>query len=31
MSEWEEMTKEQKKTIANYTIVVADNMTQTKR
>ena len=31
MSEWEEMTKDQKKTIANYTIVVADNMTQTKR
>lgn len=30
-SEWEEMTKKQKKTIANYTIVVADNMTQTKR
>lgn len=31
MSEWDEMTKEQKKSIANYTIVVADNMTQTKR
>ena len=30
-SEWAEMTKEQKATIANYTIVVADNMTQTKR
>ena len=30
-SEWAEMTKEQKQTIANYTIVVADNMTQTKR
>lgn len=30
-SEWEEMTDEQKATIANYTIVVADNMTQTKR
>lgn len=31
VSEWEEMTKEEKATIANYTIVVADNMTQTKR
>ena len=30
-SEWAEMSKEQKETIANYTIVVADNMTQTKR
>ena len=30
-SEWAEMTDEQKATIANYTIVVADNMTQTKR
>ena len=30
-SEWEEMTQEQRETIANYTIVVADNMTQTKR
>ena len=30
-SEWEEMTKEQKHTIADYTIVVADDMTQTKR
>lgn len=30
-SEWAEMTDEQKNTIANYTIVVADNMTQTKR
>jgi uncharacterized iron-regulated protein len=30
-SEWAEMTKEQKQTIANYTIVVADDMTQTKR
>lgn len=30
-SEWAEMTDEQKETIANYTIVVADNMTQTKR
>lgn len=30
-SEWDEMTKEEKKSIANYTIVVADNMTQTKR
>ncbi|RLD77014.1 MAG: hypothetical protein DRJ07_15365, partial [Bacteroidetes bacterium] len=30
-SEWAEMTKEQKKTIADYTIVVADDMTQTKR
>ena len=31
MSEWDAMTKEQKKTIANYTIVVSDSMTQTKR
>lgn len=30
-SEWEEMSDEKKATIANYTIVVADNMTQTKR
>ena len=30
-SEWEEMDEEQKKTIANYTIVVADNMTKTNR
>ena len=30
-SEWDEMDKEKKATIANYTIVVADNMTQTKR
>ncbi len=30
-SEWLEMTEEEKKTIANYIIVVADNMTQTKR
>ncbi len=30
-SEWDEMTKEEKKTIAEYIIVVADNMTQTKR
>ena len=30
-SEWDEMTVEEKATIANYTIVVADNMTQTKR
>ncbi len=30
-SEWDEMTTEEKATIANYTIVVADNMTQTKR
>jgi len=30
-SEWEEMTEEEKATIANYIIVVADNMTQTKR
>jgi uncharacterized iron-regulated protein len=29
MSEWEAMTKEEKKSIANYIIVVADNMTQT--
>jgi uncharacterized iron-regulated protein len=29
-SEWEKMTDEEKETIANYTIVVADNMTQTK-
>ena len=30
-SEWAEMTKEEKQSIANYIIVVADNMTQTKR
>lgn len=30
-SEWEKMTKEEKETIADFTIVVADNMTQTKR
>ena len=30
-SEWDEMTDEEKATIANYTIVVADGMTQTKR
>ncbi len=30
-SEWNEMTNEEKTTIANYIIVVADNMTQTKR
>ncbi len=30
-SEWDEMTKEEKKSIAEYIIVVADNMTQTKR
>ena len=30
-SEWEEMTDEEKATIANYIIVVADNMTQTRR
>lgn len=30
-SEWAEMTDEEKESIANYTIVVADNMTQTKR
>ena len=30
-SEWNEMTDEEKTTIANYIIVVADNMTQTKR
>lgn len=30
-SEWNEMTSEEKATIANYTIVVANNMTQTKR
>lgn len=29
-SEWEEMTDEEKATIANYIIVVADTMTQTK-
>ena len=29
-SEWDEMTEEQKATIANYSIVVADNMTQTR-
>lgn len=31
VSEWAEMTDEEKANIANYTIVVADNMTQTKR
>ncbi len=31
VSEWEEMTDDEKASIANYTIVVADNMTQTKR
>ena len=30
-SEWAEMTDEEKASIASYTIVVADNMTQTKR
>ena len=30
-SEWEKMTDEEKKTIADYILVVADNMTQTKR
>ncbi|MCI2228902.1 ChaN family lipoprotein [Polaribacter sp. MSW13] len=30
-SEWDKMTDEEKATIANYTIVVADHMTQTKR
>lgn len=30
-SEWDEMTKEEKFNIANYILVVADNMTQTKR
>ncbi|MDC9722553.1 MAG: ChaN family lipoprotein, partial [Urechidicola sp.] len=30
-SEWEEMTKEEKVEIADYIIVVADTMTQTKR
>ncbi len=30
-SEWKEMTKEEKTEIANYIIVVADNMTQTNR
>lgn len=30
-AEWLEMTEEEKATIANYIIVVADNMTQTKR
>lgn len=30
-SEWDEMTDEEKDTIANYIIVVADNMTETKR
>lgn len=29
--EWDELTDEEKATIANYTIVVADNMTQTKK
>jgi uncharacterized iron-regulated protein len=29
-SEWDELTKEEKEEIANYIIVVADNMTQTK-
>ncbi|AUC20909.1 hypothetical protein BTO15_01730 [Polaribacter sejongensis] len=28
-SEWDKMTKEEKNTIANYILVVADNMTQT--
>ncbi len=31
VSEWEEMTKEEKSAIANYTFVVSDSMTQTKR
>lgn len=31
VSKWEEMTDNEKASIANYTIVVADNMTQTKR
>ena len=31
MTEWEEKTKEQKRSIADYIIVVADNMTQTSR
>jgi uncharacterized iron-regulated protein len=30
-TEWDEMTVEEKATIANYTIVVADNMTKTNR
>ncbi len=30
-STWDKMTKEEKKSIAEYIIVVADNMTQTKR
>ncbi len=30
-SEWEKMTDEEKASIANYTIVVVDNMTHTKR
>ncbi len=30
-AEWAKMTDEEKASIANYTIVVADNMTQTKR
>lgn len=30
-SEWEKMTDEEKETIADFTIVVADNMTKTKR
>jgi len=30
-SEWDKMTKEEKELIAEYIIVVADNMTQTKR
>ena len=30
-SEWDEMSDEDKETIANYTIVVADGMTQTQR
>jgi len=30
-SEWDKMTKKEKKLIAEYIIVVADNMTQTKR
>jgi uncharacterized iron-regulated protein len=30
-SEWDEMTDEQKATIANYTLVVVDNMTKTRK
>jgi len=30
-SEWEELTDDQKATIANYTLVVVDNMTKTNR